>query len=44
MLGIEPNFIKHVLNVLPDARPVKQQEKRSVVEPVDVVIEEVENP
>ena len=39
MLGIDPNFIIHELNFLPDARPVKQRGRRSVIEHVDVVIE-----
>ena len=42
MLGIDPNFIKHKFNVLPDTRPVKQRGRRSAPEHVDVVIEEVE--
>ncbi|GFZ15616.1 hypothetical protein Acr_25g0000250 [Actinidia rufa] len=42
MLGIDPNFIKHELNVQPDFRPVKQRGRRSAPEHVDAVIEEVE--
>ena len=38
---IDPNFIKHELNVQPDAQPVKQRERRSATEHVDAVIEEV---
>ena len=42
MPEIDPNFIKHELNVLPNARPVKQWGRRSVIEHMDAVIEEVE--
>ena len=42
MPGIDLNFIKHELNILPDARPVKQIGRRSVIEHVDAVIGEVE--
>ncbi|GFZ19911.1 hypothetical protein Acr_28g0006160 [Actinidia rufa] len=42
MPGIEPSFIKHEFNILPDARPVKQRGRRSTSEHVDVVIEEME--
>ena len=42
MPGIDPNFIKHKLNIVPDARPVKQKGRRSAAEHVDVVIKEVE--
>ena len=38
---VNPNFIKHELNVLLGARSVKQRGKRSAPEPVDVVIEKV---
>ncbi|GFS41376.1 hypothetical protein Acr_00g0073960 [Actinidia rufa] len=40
--GIDPTFIKHKLNVQPNDRPVKQRGRRSALEHVDVVIEEVE--
>ncbi|GFZ15662.1 hypothetical protein Acr_25g0000710 [Actinidia rufa] len=42
MPGIDPNFIKHELNVQPDFRPIKQRGRRSAPEHVDAVIEEVE--
>ncbi|GFZ21894.1 hypothetical protein Acr_29g0010560 [Actinidia rufa] len=42
MPGIDPNFIKHELNVQSDFRPVKQRGRRSAPEHVDAVIEEVE--
>ena len=42
MSEIDPNFIKHKLNMLPDARLVKQQGKKSTTKHVDAVIEEVE--
>ena len=42
MPGIDPSFIRHELNVLPDVRPVKQKGRRSAPEHVDVVIEEIE--
>ena len=42
MPGIEPNFIMHELNVLPNARLVKQRGRRSALKLVDAVIEEVE--
>ena len=42
MPRINPNFIKHQLDVLPDARPVKQRGRRSIPKHVDAVIEEVE--
>ena len=41
MTGIDPNFIKHELNILPKARPVKQKGRRSATEHVDAVIEKV---
>ena len=41
MLGIDPNFIKHELNVLPKDQLVKQQGRRSATEYVDIVIEKV---
>ena len=41
MPGINPNFIKHELNVVSDARLVKQRGKRSVPEHVYAVIEKV---
>ncbi|GFY82602.1 hypothetical protein Acr_02g0008420 [Actinidia rufa] len=37
MPRIDPSFIRHELNVMSEARPVKQQERRSVVSHVDVV-------
>ena len=42
MPRINSNFIKHELNVLPNAQPVKQRGRRSATEHVDAVIEEVE--
>ena len=42
MPGIDPNFIKHELNVLLDALPVKQRGRRSATEHVDAVMKEVE--
>ena len=42
MTRINPNFIKHKLNVLPEARPVEQRGKRSATEHVDDVIKDVE--
>ncbi|GFZ08576.1 hypothetical protein Acr_20g0003840 [Actinidia rufa] len=42
MPRIDPNFIEHELNVQPDFRPVKQRGRRSALEHVDAVIEEVE--
>ena len=42
MPRIDPDFIKHDLNVLLDARPVKQRRRRSAPEHVDAVIEEVD--
>ncbi|XP_057501720.1 uncharacterized protein LOC130785552 [Actinidia eriantha] len=42
MLGIDPTFIRHELNVQSNFRPVKQRGKRSALEHVDAVIEEVE--
>ncbi|XP_057465711.1 uncharacterized protein LOC130755326 [Actinidia eriantha] len=42
MPGIDPNLIKHELNVQPEFRPVKQRGRRSAPEHVDAVIEEVE--
>ena len=41
MPGIDLNFIKHKLNILLDARLVKQRGRRSVPEHIDEVIEEV---
>ena len=41
MPEIDPNFIKHELNIFPEAHPLKQQGRRSTAEHVDVVIEEV---
>ncbi|GFY96883.1 hypothetical protein Acr_11g0011890 [Actinidia rufa] len=41
MPKIDPNFIKHKLNVLPDAWPVKQWGRRSALEHMDAVIKEV---
>ncbi|GFS40490.1 hypothetical protein Acr_00g0068850 [Actinidia rufa] len=42
MPRIDPNFIRHELNVQPEFRPVKQRGRRSVPEHVDAVSEEVE--
>ena len=42
MLRIDPSFIMHEFNVMCEPQPVKQKGKRSEVEHVDVVIEEVE--
>ena len=42
MPGIDPNFIMHELNVLPNARLVKQRGRRSALKLVDAVIKEVE--
>ena len=42
MPGIDSNFIRHKLNVLPDSWLVKQRGRRSATEHVNVVIEEVE--
>ena len=42
MLGIDPNFIKHELHVIPEAKLVKQRGRRSATKYVDAVIEEVE--
>ena len=42
MPRVDPNFIRHELNVLLDAWPVKQRGRRSAAEHVDAVIEEVE--
>ena len=42
MPGIDPSFIKHELNVLLDARLVKQRERKSALDHVDTLIEEVE--
>ena len=42
MPGIDPIFIKHKLNVLLEAHPMKQQGRRSATEHVDAMIEEVE--
>ena len=39
---IDPNFIKHELNILPNARLVRQRGRRSTTKNVDVVIEEME--
>ncbi|GFS36152.1 hypothetical protein Acr_00g0044380 [Actinidia rufa] len=42
MPKIDPNFIKHELNVQSDFRPIKQRGRRSASEHMDAVIEEVE--
>ena len=42
MPRIDHDFIKHKLNVLSDARPVKQRGMRFAPEHVDAVIEEVD--
>ena len=39
---IDPNFIRHKLNVLPDARSMKERGRIYSTEHVDVVIEELE--
>ena len=41
MPRIDPTFIKHELNILPKARPIKKRGRRSATEHVDAVIEEV---
>ena len=41
MPRIDLSFIRHKLNIMPKARPVKQQWKRFALEHVDAVIEEV---
>ena len=43
MSRIDPNFIRHKLNVLSDARLMKQQGRKLATEYVDAMIEEVEN-
>ena len=42
ILGINPSFIKHELNVMAEAWLMKQQGRRSTAEYVDAVIEGVE--
>ena len=42
MLKIDPNFIKNELNILLEARPVKERGIRSAPEHVDTVVNEVE--
>ena len=42
MPRIDPNFIRHELNVLPSARLVKQRGRRSATKPIEVVIKKVE--
>ena len=42
MPGIDLDFIKHELKVLPGAQPMKQQGRRSATEHVDFMIEKVE--
>ena len=42
MSRIDPSFIKHDLNIMPDSCPVKQRGRRSAAEHMDVVIKEVE--
>ena len=42
MPGIDLSFIKHELNVVLEARPLKQRGRRFATEPVDAVIKEVE--
>ncbi|XP_057501675.1 uncharacterized protein LOC130785510 [Actinidia eriantha] len=42
ILGINPNFIRHELNIMPEARPVKQRGSRSMEEHDDTMIKEVE--
>ncbi|GFZ14607.1 hypothetical protein Acr_24g0007970 [Actinidia rufa] len=41
MPGIDPNFIRHELNVMPKARPVKQRGRRLAAKHVNAVIKEV---
>ena len=41
MLVIDPSFIKHELNVIPEARLVKHQGRMTAIKHVDTVIEEV---
>ena len=43
MSRIDPNFIRHKLNVLSDARLMKQQGRKLATEYVDAMIEEVKN-
>ena len=42
MPGIDPSFIKHELNVIPEAREIKQRGRRSATKHIDAVIEKVE--
>ena len=42
MPRIDPDYIKHKLNVIPKMKLIKQQGHISVVEQVDLVIKEVE--
>ena len=42
MPEIDSNLIRHKLNILPDARPVKQRGRRSTTKHMYRVIEEVE--
>ena len=41
MPGIDSSFIRHELNVMPEAHPIKQGRRRSALEHMDAVIEEV---
>ena len=41
MSGINPNFIRHELNVMPETRTLKQRGRRSAPKHVDAMIEEV---
>ena len=43
ILGIDPNFTKHELKIMPNAQLVKQQGRGSGTEHVNAVIKEVEN-
>ena len=42
MLGIDLSFIRHELNMMPEAQPIKQNGKWSAVKHIDIVIEEVD--
>ena len=39
---IDPNLIRQEINIMPEARPMKQRGRRSVAEYVNLVIKEVE--
>ena len=40
--GIDPSFIEHKMNIIPEARLVMQREMRSATEYVNTMIEEVD--